>query len=133
MKNTLKTSILAGISSLLLFISCVKDSELTDIAKPHLGVYECTQAQLGSLDCLEHFSDVRLELTDEENFTLFYKEKRSERKKVEGKYRYDKERSLLVMEDEKAGFYREFPLEKGKITVSLPVGGKLLVMLFERK
>ncbi len=133
MNIKLKTSILAGLSSLLLLAPSWKDSKLTDIAKPYLGVYECTQAHLGDDDCLERFADIRLELKDEENFVLVYKEKKGARKKVEGKYRYDKERKVLVATDEKEGLQREFPFDGGKLTVTFPVGRKTFVMQFERK
>ncbi len=133
MNMKLKSSILAGLSSLLLFAPSWKDSKLTDISKPYLGIYECTQAHLGDTDCLERFADLRLELKDEENFLLVYKEKGGTRKKVEGKYRYDKERKVLVATDEKEGLQREFPFEEGKLTVTFPVGRKTFVMQFERK
>ncbi len=133
MNIKLKTSILAGLSALLLWAPSWKDAQLTDISKPYLGVYECTQAHLGSLDCLQRFSDIRLELKDEENFLLIYQEKGGARKKVEGKYCYDKERKVLVATDAKKGLRREFPFEEGKLTVTLPVGRKNLIMQFERK
>ncbi len=128
----LKTSLLAGISALLLFAPSWKDAELTDIAKPYLGVYECTQARLGSLDCLDRFDDIRLELKDEENFLLIYKEKGGERKKYEGKYRYDKERKVIILTDEKSGLHREFPFEQGILTVTFPVGRQSFVIQFEK-
>ncbi len=133
MKTTLKTSLLAGIASLLFLCPAWKKNELTDISKPYLGSYECTEARLGSRDCLERFIDIRLELADEENFTLFYQEKGEARKTVKGKYRYDKARSVLVVTDEKSGISREFPLEKGKITVFFPVGRKELVLQFTKQ
>ncbi len=133
MKIKIKTSLLAGLSSLLLLFPSMKNTDLKDIAKPQLGVYECTEARLGSLDCLDRFADVRLELKDEERFLLLYKEKGGARKKVEGKYRYDKERKILTIEEDATGFKREFPFVDGKLTVAFPVGGKTLVMQFERK
>ncbi len=129
----IKSSLIGGLFSLLLLFPAIKDTDLKDIAKPYLGVYECTQAHLGSLDCLEGFTDISLELKDEENFLLFYKEKGSARKKIEGKYHYDRERKVLTLVDERVGFTREFPFTDGKLTVSFPVGSKMLVLQFERK
>ncbi len=133
MNNKLKSSFLAGVFTLALLFPAWKEGELTDISKPYLGVYECTQAHLGSLDCLERFADIRLELKDEENFLLVYKEKGGVRKKIEGKYRYDKARKVLVATDEKEGIKREFPFDEGKLVVTFPVGRKNFVMYFERK
>ncbi len=131
--NKLKSSLLAGLTCLLFTIPSGQDVTLKDIAKPYLGGYECTQAYLGSKDCLDRFTDLRLELKDEENFLLYYREKGGERKTVEGKYRYDKTAQAVFIKDEKAGIERAFPLINGKLTVSFPVGKKNMVLQFERK
>ncbi len=133
MKGKVRSSILAGLAALLLSACSWKDTQLTDIAKPYLGTYECTQAHLGSLDLLDRFTDIRLELKDEENFILLYKEKGKEGKKLEGKYRYDEERGVLIATDAKEGLRREFPFAQGKLTVTFPVGRRNFVMQFERK
>ncbi len=133
MNSKLKTSLLAGISTLLLLAPSWKDSTLTDIAKPHLGTYECIEAHLGKYDCLERFSDIRLELKEEERYTLLYKEKGGARKKIEGKYRYDEKAQTVYIIEDKTGTERAFPLVKGKLTVAFPVGGKTMVLRFERK
>ena len=98
-----------------------------------MGEYECKSAQLGDKDCLENFSYIRLELKDTQNFTLYYKEKEGEQKEVEGKYLYDKEKSVLMLSDKNGVFKREFPLNKGILTVSLPIGERNLVLQFEQK
>ncbi len=133
MKNKVRSSIVAGISALLFLFPNLKDSELKDIAKTHLGVYECKRATLGKEDFLNDFVDIRLELTDAENFLLLYQKKSGEKKKIQGKYNYDREKKILTMEDKSGGFKREFPLVDGKLLVSLPLGKKLLVLHFEQK
>ncbi len=130
MNVKLKSSILVGALSLLLLLSPSK-GELSDITKPYLGVYECTQATLGEKDCLERFSYVRLQLKDEENYVLSYQEKKGKRKQIQGKYSYDKQRGVVTLKDERGVFKREFPLQEGRLTVSLPIGGKMLVLQFE--
>lgn len=129
----MKSFILGCLLSLSTFLSGVKESTLDDIAKPYLGEYECKKAQIGSLDCLKRFSYIRLELKDEENFTLHYKEKGEKKKQFNGKYAYDKEKGTLTLIEEKGRFEREFPLSDGRLTVSLPVGEKMLVLQFEQK
>jgi len=128
----MKSFILTVLMSLTACFANVKDSSLCDISKPYLGEYECKRAQLGSFDCLRQFSFIRLELKDEENFTLYYQEKGEKKKEQSGKYRYDKERGVILLTDEK-GYCREFPLSDGKLTVSIPVGGKQLILQFEQK
>ena len=129
----MKSFILAGLLSLISLFPNVKDSTLKDIAKPHLGQYECKRAQLGDKDCLENFSYIRLELTDKENFILYYKEKEGKQKEIEGKYVYDKNRSVLTFSDKKGVFKREFPLDKGILTISMPLGDKILILQLEQK
>ncbi len=126
-----KSSILAGLAALLLVLPVWKDTSLKDISKPHLGVYECTQATLGSKDVLGEFSDIRLELKDEESFVVLYKRKKGKTKEWKGKYRYDKERGVFIVEEK--GKRKEFPFEEGKVTVIFPVGKKNMVLCFEQK
>ncbi len=125
----MKSSALAGICALLLACSA---GGLKDIAKPHLGTYECTEAKLGATDLLQEFRDIRLELLDEENYRLVYLEKGQERKKVEGRYEFNAEKGILML-SEKSGFKREFPLKDGKLTISLPIGNRQAIIIFERK
>ena len=128
----MKSFILTGLLSLTACFSSLREGSLCDISKPYLGEYECKRAQLGSFDCLKLFSFIRLELKDEENFTLCYQEKGEKKKERSGKYTYDRERGILTLKDE-SGFCREFPLSDGKLTVSLPIGEKQLVLQFEQK
>ena len=129
----MKSFILAGLLSLMCWLPNMKDSTLKDIAKPYIGRYECKSAQLGDKDCLENFSYIRLELKDAENFILYYKEKEGKQKEVEGKYVYDKNKSVLTLSDKKGVFKREFPLNNGNLTISLPVGDKILILQLEQK
>ena len=129
----MKSFILTCLLSLLTLFPNVKESKLEDISKPYLGEYECKSAQIGSMDCLEKFSYIRLELKDEENFTLHYKEKGEKKKQVDGKYVYDKEKKTIRFIDDGGVFKREFPLIDGKLIISMPVGGKCLMIEFEQK
>ncbi len=132
MKSKLKSSILAGVAALLFLFPNIKESTLDEIAKPYLGIYECTEARVGSKNVLEEFSDLRLELLKDGNFTLFYKPKKGKRKQAQGKYSYDEERGVLVLEEE-GGLQREFPFTNGQITVSFPVGKKTVVLQFQQR
>ncbi len=125
----MKTTILAGVLSLFLFAA--PKTNLTDISKPHLGVYDCKKAQLGSRDMLSNFTLLRLELVDEENYRLCYGEKNGERKSLEGKYTYDVERGVIIFQAD-GGIKREFPFDKGKLTVTFPVGNVTAILQFER-
>ena len=129
----MKGFVLATLLSIITWFPTTKDSGLKDIAKPYLGTYECRSAQIGSKDCLERFSYVRLELQDEENFVLLYQEKGERKKEVKGKYSYNKEKGVLKLTDKEGIIQREFPLNNGVITISLPLGAKNIVLQFEQK
>ena len=133
-RTTLKSSLLAGLISLLWLFPSLRESSLTDITKPHLGVYECTEATLNDNDYLGRFSYIHLELKTEEDFILYYKEKEGEKKQETGKYSYDREKETLTLIGGANGFFkREFPLKEGILTISVRIGEQNLSLKFEQK
>ena len=129
----MKSFMLACLLSCASLFSNMREGDLKDIAKPYLGEYECKSAQLGAKDCLEKFSYIRLELKENGCYTLQYKEKGGSKKTQEGRYAYDKERRVLKLQDRITGMQREFPLDNGLLTISMPIGEKNLVLQFEQK
>ena len=130
----MRSSVLAGVSALLFSVSSIKTGELTDITKPYLGIYECTQANLNEENLLERFDDLKLELKDKGEYLLYYKEKGGKRKKMKGKYHYDKDKETVILQLPYTRIiHREFPLEKGILVVSVPYGGKTLRLEFTQK
>lgn len=129
----MKGSIIGGLAALLSLFPGVKESKLEDMSKPYLGEYECKKAQFGTTDYLKRFNYVRLELKDEENFTLYYQEKGEKKKEVKGQYAYDEERKTLTLKGEEGAIFRECTLEEGIFTLSFPIGGKILILQFEQK
>ena len=136
-KVKLKSSILASICALLTLIpnfTMAKDGDLKEITKPYLGVYECKSAQLGDEDLLKNFSHIHLELKKGGEFVLHYGDKKGNKEQARGKYVYDakKQTVTLKMTDGNC-FQRTFPLQKGQIIVSFPVGNRQLCLIFEQK
>ena len=132
--NRIKSSILSGILTLFLSVSLFGKSSLKEITKPYLGVYECTQAQLNNVDCLDRFSYINLELKSDNEFTLYYCEKNGEGKQESGKYQYDANKQKLTLTGGVGGFFkREFPLKEGILTITIPLGEKTLSFKFEQK
>ena len=129
----MKGFIVGGLAALMALFPNLKESKLDDMSKPYLGGYECKRAQLGSTDYLKRFSYVRLELKDEENFTLYYQEKGERKREVSGKYAYDKERKTLTLKGEEGEISRQCTLNEGIFTLSFPLAGKILVLEFEQK
>lgn len=137
-KIKLKSSILAGTCAILALIpnlSVAKGGDLKQIAKPYLGVYECKSAQLGEEDLLEDFSRIHLELKKDGAFVLYYTDKkRGKEERLRGKYVYDDEKQTVTLKfAEGKGFQRAFPLQKGQLTVSFPIGKRQLCLIFEQK
>lgn len=132
-KHVLKSSLLAGLLSLLTLLTPIK-SELKDITSPHLGFYECENATLSGEDLLDKFDHVRLELKADENFVLYYATKDGKENKETGKYSYDrKKEEIRLSAGERNGVKRTFPLKDGVIFVTLRIGGKTLRMQFKQK
>lgn len=133
-KYVLKSSLCAGLAALLLTLAPVKGS-LKDITKPYLGAYECKSATLGDKEYLDDFSYIRLELKADESFSLYYAFKGGEKKEETGRYKYDGENKSVTLIGKGLGnreFKKSFPLDNGKIFITLSVGGKMLIMEFEQ-
>lgn len=130
----LKSSAFVGLTALLLFCPSLKKGELTDIAKPYLGVYTCREAKLGTQDVLTKFSYITIELKDGENCVLRYQEKDDKVHTVHGKYAYDKKGEYLTLSLADASFIkREFPVKDGVLFITVPFLGQTLRMQFEQK
>ena len=133
MARKIKSSVLAGLTALIFCGFGVRQSSLTDIAKPYTGVYECKSATLGDKEYLDEFSYIRLELNLDGSFSLYYCAKDGKPREESGKYSYDKQKkSVCLSLDKKSEIKREFPLEKGVLLITVPVGVKTLTMKFEQ-
>ena len=126
-----KSSLLAGITALWLLWGGLPKTELKDIAKPYLGVYECTEARLGEKAWLDRFDAIHLELKEDGTFLVHYTEKGDLPHTKEGKYTYDKEKGTITLQG--GGFEREFPLSNGILTVIVPLGGQTVKLTFKQK
>ena len=132
----LKSSFVSGLFSLLLFFpgcAAAKYTSLSDVTKPWLGEYECRLATDGNVDYLKDYQYIRLHLISEEDYLLTCKTKLGDCKSTQGKYRYDKERGVIILElDVAGGIKREFPLQKGVISITIPFGAKTFRAEFEQ-
>ena len=133
-KFKIKSSLLVGVATLLFSFPTAGKSDLTDIAKPYLGVYDCTQAKLNNEDLLANFDDLKLELKDKGEYVLYVKEKGGKAKKVKGKYQYDKKSETITIQvADSRIFHRAFPLKKGVLVINVPYGDKILQLQFMQK
>ncbi len=130
----IQSSLLCGLVTLMTLFPNVKAHSLKEITKPHLGIYECTEANLGGKDYLDLFSYIHLELKTDGEFVIYYAEKNGEKKWKTGKYEYDRERKTLTLLGKKgSSFTREFPLDSGVLTISVRIGEQTLTLTFEQK
>ena len=133
-KLKIKSSLLVGVTALLFAFPTAGKNDLTDIAKPYLGVYDCTQAKLSEKDLLANFDDLKLELKDKGEYVLYVKEKGGKAKKVKGKYQYDKKSETITIQvADSRIFHRAFPLKKGVLVINVPYGDKILQLQFMQK
>ncbi len=133
-KITLKSSVLATLATLALLVPNLKNKELTDITKPHLGFYECEYAKLSGEELLDEFDYVLLELKANGNFEISYCKKGGKAQKENGKYKYDKEKeSVTFFLTDGNAFKRTFPLKDGIMDIALRFGGKTLNAKFKQK
>ncbi len=133
-KHVIKSSMLAGLATLLFALPNFKKGDLKDIAKPHLGMYECKIARINEEDYLDRFSYIRLELKDGGKYELTYREKQGGEKRKTGKYRYDEKKETLTLYLDDVGLVKkEFPLKKGVLSVHITLGEKTMQLQFEQK
>ena len=133
-KKYIKSSLLAGLVSLLFSFSALKVGSITDISKPYLGEYECKSAELGKKDLLKDYPRIVLELCDDNTFVLRFQDKKGKKREQTGEYEYDKERGAFRFRiNGKADIKREFVLENGKIHGALKLGWRTLTLEFEQK
>ena len=132
-RMVLKSSILAGLFSLLLLLPNFWKGDLKDITKPYLGVYECKEATLNGKDFLDKYEYIHLELKTDENFVVHLCEKGRKSKEVSGKYVYDREKGEFCISGAGNVFKRKFTLQEGVLQVYLQIGKRNLSLKFEQK
>ena len=131
MSKKINSPLLVGLLSLLAVFSGGNMGELKDVTKPHLGVYQCTEARLSRRDFLARLERLDLELKSDETFVLYYCEKGGQPQKETGRYVYDREKERITLLG--GGIKREFPLRKGVLVLSISLGKETLTLKFEQK
>ncbi len=136
-RNRLKLSFIVGICLLLFIFPALvgwKSSSLKDITKLYLGTYECQEARLNEKDILHDFDYIRLELKKKGKCVLYYAPKEGAKKREEGNFTYDKKNKSITLQGDNFPFFkREFPLDKGELHITLPIGNRTLYLRFEQK
>lgn len=102
-------------------------STLAEISMPYVGEYRCEHLYLGESDYSEEY-DVRLTLKRDGTFTLSYRQEGGCEGEYSGNYTVDGEE--ITFSSPMGAFARTFSMQKGKITLSFPLGDHLLCAQF---
>ena len=130
----MKTSLCSVIACLLFCFPSIKSGSIKDITKPYLGEYQCQSATLGEQDYMQNFAYIKIELLPDNTFNLHYKAKDGRQGAQSGTYAYDEEKKSITFSlGGKEEWKRCFPLDKGTLTLTFPVGTQTFCMQFQRK
>ena len=133
----IRSSFVVGLLSVLFafpFLGVMCTGSLFDVAKPYLGEYECVQAEWDGRDMLQDYVFIRLELKGDNTFVLHSKDQGGTMRKEVGVYQYDGEHKSVTMQLQSFRFFKkEFSLDKGVLTIELPVGGKNVLLKFKQR
>ena len=81
---------------------------------------------------MPYFTDIRLELKSDETFSLRYQTIDGRKGEETGKYTYNPQTQTVCLELGQ-GVKRCFPLKNGILSISFPIGDKLLNAQFEQR
>ncbi len=131
-------SVIAALLALVFTLpACTIKAEgsIQSITRPYIAQYECTKARLGEKNLLDDYDYVRFVLLDKNQLELEYKPKNGEKQTRTGTYQLDPQTRELTAEIGLLGyrFKESVILEKGRFTVTKPIGTKELVLVFEMK
>ena len=130
----IRSGLIATLGALLFSFATLRSGSVRDIAKVHLGEYQCETITLGGEERLDEFQDVVLELKKDGEFELRYKMKNGYKGKQTGGFDYDDQKQTLTLTMGVNGEWkREFPIKRGSIHVSVPIGNEILYIRFTQK
>ena len=106
---------------------------LKSLTRPYIAQYECIEAKLGDEDLLDKFDYIKITLLDKDKLELNYKPKEGDSQSIESNYAFDITSRTLTAEIGILGytFKQSTVIEKGKFTISKPIGSKQLIMKFK--
>ena len=131
------TKIKSGCLATLLAMACCfgtwKNSSIKDVTNAHVGVYQCKSVILGGVDYTEKYGDTELELKGDGTYVLRIPTLDKKMRTEEGKYSYDRKKGELWLSTPVGGIKKSFPLKKGVVYVTIPLGNKTLRLELEQK
>ena len=108
------------------------NSSVKSLTKPYITTYDCTFAQLGKQNLLEKYDYLKITFLDDEELEVSFKRKNGKKHSYTAPYTYDDETGKITAEVGILGFkFRQATvIEDGKFTLSMPILGKQMTMVF---
>lgn len=112
-----------------------KTSTLKDLTHPYINTYECTSAKLGDENLLEKYEYFIITFKDDKNLEVSFKRYNGNPHSYVCEYSVNQDTNELTAEIGILGFkFRQTTIiENGKFTLSMPILGRPLIMVFEVK
>ncbi|MBQ9729691.1 MAG: hypothetical protein IJV80_02650 [Clostridia bacterium] len=135
MNTKLKVSVFTALAALLLSVPSVKDmSTLTEITKPHQGVYRLNEFRFGGEDIVERFETSSIELKRNGQAVFVLNDTNRGRKEVTGEYSLNEESGELILTIQLFGttLKKQAYLKNGLLTITHVQDGRTIYSEFKR-
>ena len=109
-----------------------KNSSVKSLTHPYITTYECTFARLGNEDLLEKYDYLKITFIDDKQLEVSYKRNKGKRHAYVCEYTHNDENGQFEAEIGILGFkFKQVTtIENGSFTISMPILGKPLIMIF---
>lgn len=134
MKKKLCVIIIAVISCLCLCaFTFDANSSVKTLTKTYITTYDCTFARFGNVDLLEKYDYLKITFIDDKELEVSFKRKNGKKHAYTCDYTYNDDTRQFEAEIGIFGFRfkQATVIENGKFTISMPLLGKPLAMIFE--
>lgn len=135
MKKKLCILILFAVSACLCLCAFTFDmnSSVKTLTKPYINTYDCTFARFGTEDLLEKYDYLKITFIDDEQLEVSFKRNKGKKHSYICDYTYNDETRQIEAEVGIYGFRfkQATTIKNGKFTISMPILGKPLIMIFE--
>lgn len=104
-----------------------------NLTHPYINTYECTFARFGNENLLEKYDYLKITFLDEKELEVSFKKNNGKLHRYVCDYTYDEETKKVEAEIGILGFkFKQATcIEHGRFTISMPILGKPLVMIFQ--
>lgn len=135
MNTKIKLSAFAMLATLLFaFPNVQKMSTLTQITKPHQGVYRLSEFRYGGVDLTEKYDEMSVELKRDGEAISILSDGRGVRKELSGKYRFQEKNGEITLVFSVLGKTVEVAgkIQNGKLIFAQAHNGKTVYAELER-